>query len=61
MMSKRDDSLDTQIKDLARVIAGQAHAIAEGSVIGSRLVAVKRVHGNVATLLAWAEREAVER
>lgn len=42
-----------QITELAATIETQAHAIADGSVIGPRYAAVKRLQDNIETLAAW--------
>lgn len=46
-------SLTEQINELALVIADQAQAIGNGSLIGSRHAAAARVRGNAETLVAW--------
>ena len=45
-----------QIAELARAIADQAQAIADGRVIGPLPAAAARLTGNVETLAAWINR-----
>lgn len=47
------NATDDQIRDLARTISTQAAAIADGTVIGPRWAAVRRLADNVDTLTAW--------
>lgn len=42
-----------QITELASTIETQANAIAQGTVIGPRYAAVKRLQDNIETLAAW--------
>ena len=44
-----------QVEELARVIADQAAAIADGAVVGPQYAAVLRLRENVDTLAAWVE------
>lgn len=44
---------ESRNRDLAAVIAGQAQAIADGTVAGPRYASVQRLKANVATLEAW--------
>ncbi|HEY0640268.1 MAG TPA: hypothetical protein VGD67_21775 [Pseudonocardiaceae bacterium] len=42
-----------QVTELARAIAAQAQAIADGTVVGPRYAAVRRLAANVDTLQCW--------
>jgi hypothetical protein len=47
--------LESAIQSQAQTIAAKAEAIAEGTLIGSRLAAVKLMAKNLETLQAWIE------
>lgn len=50
-----DRARERQCRDLAATIATQAQAIADGTVIGPRHGAVRRLVSNVQTLVAWTD------
>lgn len=44
---------EQQITELASAIGGQAHAIAQGTLLGTRYAAAQLLRNNVDTLVAW--------